>query len=217
MTARQLGKALMHFLELFADLCIVSAYWLICCVPIVTVGASSAALYQTVVKVLRNRRGTLTRTFFGVFRETFKQGILLSLIFAGGCGLLLLYNLLGESVSSEAGYFVAYWAVVIILTVILSGTFVYVFPLLARFRQKTFVILRTAFYLSAGYPVKTMGLICLLLLSAWAVWNVPLLILILPGTLALLSSVIQEPILEKHTIEDESSSPRADDSDSKRS
>jgi len=208
MTARQLGKALMHFLEVFADLCIVSAYWLICCIPVVTIGASSAALYQTVVKVLRNRKGTLTRTFFSVFRETLKQGIFLSLIFAAGCGLLLLYNLLGESVPSEAGYFVAYWAVVIILTVIFSGTFVYVFPMLARFRQKTFIILRTAFFLSAGYPVKTLGLICLLLLSFWAVWNVPLLTLLLPGAFALLSSVVQEPILEKHTLEDEPSSQR---------
>lgn len=213
MPAQQIGKTLLNFLEVVADLCIVSAYWLICCVPIVTIGASSAALYQTVVKVLRGKSGNLTRTFFAVFRETLKQGIFLSLIFWGGCGLLLLYNLLGESIPSQAGYFVVYWAIVIILTAILSGTFIFVFPLLARFRQKTFVILRTAFYLSAGYPIKTLGLTCLLLLSVWAIWRVPLLILILPGTFALLSSVIQEPILIKHTAERASPSEKDDDGD----
>lgn len=199
MNPRQAGDAALHFLEVFADLCIVSAYWLICCIPIATIGASSAALYHTVVRVIRDEKDTLTRTFFSAFRDNLKQGLFLSLIFAGGCGLLLLYNLLGGSISSEAGYFVAYWAVVVLLTVLFAGTFVYVFPLLARFRQKTWVILRTGFYLSVGYPIKTLELVCLLALMAFAIWRVPLLILLLPGAFTLLASIIQEPILKKHT------------------
>ncbi len=206
MNPRQLGSPLLRFLEVFADLCIVSVYWLICCIPIVTIGSSSAALYSTVTKVIRDEKGTLTRTFFLEFRDSLRQGIFLSLIFTGGCGLLIYYNFLGESIPSEAGYFVAYWAVVILLTVILTGTFIYVFPLLARFRQKTWILLRTGFYLSVGYPIKTLGLICLLALAALVAWKAPLLMLLLPGAYALLATVIQEPIFDKHTAEDEDSS-----------
>ena len=203
MNPRRAGDVVLRFLEGFADLCIVSAYWLICCIPVVTIAASSAALYSTVVRVIRDEEDTLTRTFFSVFRDNLRQGLSLSLIFVGGCGLLILYNLLGESISSEAGFFVAYWAIVGILTVILAGTFVYVFPLLARFRQKNWIILKTGFYLSVGYPIKTLGLVCLLTLTAFVIWRVPLMMLFLPGLFTLLASIIQEPILEKHTAEGE--------------
>lgn len=217
MNPRQLGAALLHFLEIFADLCIVSAYWLVCCIPIVTIGASSAALYSTVTKVIRDESGTLTRTFFSEFRENLKQGIFLSLIFAGSCAVLIAYNLLGKSIPSEAGYFIIYWVVVIILAVILSGTFIFVFPLLSRFRQKTWVILKSGFYLSVGYPIKTLGLICLLALAAMLAWKAPLLMLLLPGAYALLASVIQEPILDKHTAEGEGASRTENDADNKKS
>jgi len=92
--------------------------------------------------------------------------------------------------------------------VILTGTFIYAFPLLAHFRQKTWVILRTGFYLSAGYPVKTLGLVCLMALAAMIVWKAPLLMLLVPGAYALLASVIQEPIFDKHTAEGEDSSQK---------
>lgn len=213
----QTGNGLLRFLEIFADLCIVSVYWLICCIPIVTIGASSAALYSSVTKVIRAEKGTLTRTFFKEFRNSFRQGIFLSLIFAGGCALIIVYNLFGGSIPSQAEYFIIYWVVVAILAVILTGTFIYVFPLLARFRQKTWIILRTGFYLSVGYPVKTLGLICLLALAALIARRAPLLMLLLPGAYALLASVIQEPILERHTSEAEDCPQVQNDSDDTKS
>lgn len=199
MMPRQLGNLLLRFLEGFADLCILSACWLVCCLPVLTVGASSAALYGTVVKVIRCGRGSLVKTFFGAFRENLRQGIVLSLLLAGGCALLVIYNLMGRGISAESGIFIVYWAVVIVLTALLAGTFVYVFALLSRFHQTIPILLQTAFTLGIGYPVKTLGLLCMLAIFVWIGWQAPLLILLLPGVYALLASVIQEPILERHT------------------
>lgn len=199
MNPRQAGNGLLRFLEIIADLCIVSVYWLVCCIPLVTIGTSSAALYITVTKVIRNEKGVLTRTFFTEFRKSFKQGLLLSLIFLGGFALICAYVFLGNSISLQAGYYLIYWVVVFVLAVIMTGTFVYVFPLFAIFHQKTWVYIRTGFFLSVGYPVKTLGLICMLALAALIMYKIPLLILLLPGTYALLASIILEPIIEKHT------------------
>ena len=198
MQTRSVGGAFMRFLEAFADLCIVSAYWIVCCVPIITVGASCAALYAAVVRVIRDESGSLTKTFFAVFRETFRQGIVSSLVFAAGCCLFYIYFVLGAG-SISGSLFIAYWAVVVILGIVFTGTFVYVFPLLSRFRQKNTVTLRNAFLLAVGYPAKTLGLVCLAALSVLALMHAPLLALILPGTFALLASFVQEPIFEKHT------------------
>ena len=199
MNPRQAGNSLLRFLEIIADLCIVSVYWLVCCIPIVTIGAASAALYSAVTRVIRNEKGTLTRTFFAELRQSFKQGIILSLVFAGGCVLICVYVFLGNSIPLEAEYFIIYWVVVFILAVILASTFIYVFPLLACFRQKTWALIRTGFILSVGYPVKTLGLICMLALAALIIFKIPLLILLLPGTYAFLASIILEPVIEKHT------------------
>ena len=193
----------MRFLEAFADLCIISTYWIVCCVPIITVGASCAALYAAVVRVIRDESGSLTKTFFAVFRETLRQGTVPSLVFAAGCGLFYIYFALGAG-SISGSLFIAYWMVVAVLGIIFCGTFVYVFPLLSRFRQKTTVTLRNAFLLAFGYPAKTLGLVCLTALGVLALIHSPLLAFILPGTLALLASFVQEPIFEKHAGEEKS-------------
>ena len=91
MNPRQAANGLLRLLEIIADLCIVSTYWLVCCIPLVSIGTSSAALYSTVTKVIRNEKGVLTRTFFTEFRKSFKQGIFLSLIFVGGCARICAY------------------------------------------------------------------------------------------------------------------------------
>ncbi len=203
MQVHSVGGALLRFLEAFADLCIVSAYWIVCCVPIITIGASSAALYSAVVRVVCDENGSLTKTFFSVFRETLRQGIVPSLVFAAGCGLFSLYCLLGAH-SLSGDMFIAYWVVVVLLGIVFTGTFVYIFPLLSRFRQKNAVLLRNAFLLAVGYPAKTFGLVCLAALAVLAVIHAPLLVLILPGAFALLASFVQEPIFEKHRGDEKS-------------
>ena len=197
--SQELGKNMLRYLEALADLCIVSVYWLVCCLPVVTIGASSSALYFTVTKVVRQEKGSLTSTFFTAFRQNFKQGIFLSLIFALCCVLLAAYLVLGQSISSESGSYIAYWVIVALMAVIIIGTFAYVFPLLARFNQKTWTIIRASFFLGVGYPIKTLGLICMMALALLVVRNAPLTAVLVPGLYALLASIVQEPVLEKHT------------------
>ena len=58
----------------------VSILWVICCIPVFTIGASTTALYYTVHKSIRGDRGYTTRTFFGAFRDNFKAATLPYLI-----------------------------------------------------------------------------------------------------------------------------------------
>lgn len=55
--------------------------WLLCSLPVVTLGASSTALYYAVVKCIRHERGGLTKSFFRAFRRDFKTATLIWLIF----------------------------------------------------------------------------------------------------------------------------------------
>lgn len=61
---------------------ILAVIYFFSCVPIITIGAASTALYSTHHKVLQNDDGYVWRTFWKEFRSNFKQGTVLWLIMA---------------------------------------------------------------------------------------------------------------------------------------
>lgn len=84
-----LGKAV--------DAVILSLLWLVCSLPIVTMGAATAAMYYAVSKFLRDEYGGVSSMFFGAFASNFKQatkmwlGFLLALAIIG-CDLYFYKN-----------------------------------------------------------------------------------------------------------------------------
>lgn len=55
------------------DTLILSILWLVCCVPVVTVGAASSALYYAFHKSIRQNRSYAWREFFAAFKSNFKR------------------------------------------------------------------------------------------------------------------------------------------------
>ena len=49
----------MTILNKAADMVVLSVLWCLCSLPLLTLGASSAALYHTAVKVIRQNRGNI--------------------------------------------------------------------------------------------------------------------------------------------------------------
>lgn len=57
-----------------ADILVLSVLWLLCSVPVVTVGAATAALYDACARGMRGGRGDAWRRFFHTFRAELKTG-----------------------------------------------------------------------------------------------------------------------------------------------
>ena len=199
MRSQNISGALLHFLELVADLCILSVYWLICCLPVLTIFSSCAALYFTAVHVLRNEKGTVTETFFETFRKKLKPGIALSLVFVLGCGLFAAYLLFGQNLSPEGGIYLAYWGVVAVLALIFMGAAILTCAIFARFKLSFKKTIQTGFYLSLGYPIRIIGALVLLAGTGFLLLHAPMLALVLPAAYALLVSRLLEPVLIKHS------------------
>ena len=62
------------------DLMILGFLWILCSLPITTIGASSAALYYATVKSVKNRNGYAVQEFFRSFRQNLVPGMVLWLI-----------------------------------------------------------------------------------------------------------------------------------------
>ena len=66
-----LDSPIMNFLGKLADLIILNILAFICCIPIVTAGASMTALYYVCLKMVRNNEGYIMKSFFKSFKQNF--------------------------------------------------------------------------------------------------------------------------------------------------
>ena len=68
------------FMSRVADLIILNLLCIVCCIPVVTIGPSIAAMFYVTLKMVRNEESYIVRGFFKSFKQNLKQGIVINLI-----------------------------------------------------------------------------------------------------------------------------------------
>lgn len=71
-----------RFLTVLCDLLIVNLLWVICSLPIVTIGASTKAMYSIMLKLARKEPVSTIREYFQALREGFVPSLILWVITA---------------------------------------------------------------------------------------------------------------------------------------
>ena len=66
-----LDSPIMVFLSKMADLLILNLLALICCIPIITIGASMTAMSYVTLKMVRDEECYIAKDFFKSFRQNF--------------------------------------------------------------------------------------------------------------------------------------------------
>lgn len=122
--------------------------WLVCSLPVITMGASTTALCYSCMK-LRNREGYVTRNFFHSFKENFRQSTILFLFFLITGGILLLDMVLCSKMDSVKGHLVRYGAIALMIPY--SMTLLYAFALQAKFVNPVVKTLQYAFLTAGRY------------------------------------------------------------------
>lgn len=125
--------------------------WFICSIPIVTIGASTTALFYVTLKISKNEEGSITKAFFHSFKENLRQGTVIWLILLAfgiilGIDGYVLYHMRFENVFwtlCTAVFCVAAAAYAIIL--------MYIFPLLARFDNTIGAMFKNALFIGVRF------------------------------------------------------------------
>lgn len=179
------------------DIVTAGLLWLLCSLPLVTLGASSAALYYCVVKCIRHERGRLVKSFFAAFRCDFKAATLLWLIFLAAALLLGadVYAFGRMEVPSLFGMIGR------ILLLALLAFFPWVFAFVSRFSNTVSATLKFCGYLALRNIGTTLLMTIELLGFGLIVWLMPPLVFILPGLVCLLLSLHIEPVFKPLTAE----------------
>lgn len=150
------------FMGKVADLCILNLICLVCCIPIVTAGASLTALYYVTLKMVRNKEAYIFRSFFKSFRQNFKQATIIHLIMLVAAALLFLdtniVKAMGEPASSIMSVIFA------VFTLLYAMILLYLYPILSKFYNSVKNTFRNAVLMSIRHLPYTilMLIICIL-------------------------------------------------------
>lgn len=154
----------MNFLSRVADLIILNILWLLCCIPIVTIGASTTALYHVMRHWLNDEVTSVTKDFFQSFRADCKQSTLVYLLLLIPTVLVVINFLLLFNPDNELpvpGYLLVIWMVSAILLLLISSAS---YPIMAHFENTVMKTLRTC-VVFAFAKLPRMILVCILNLS----------------------------------------------------
>ena len=188
---------LWRILNTLTDVFALSVIWLFCCIPIVTVGSATTALYDSVVRCIRYRESSPYRRFFRTFRADLGTAIASTVLWEGiiGFGFLALHFLrtLGESSDSAAAASAAYY----IILVLPCGGACWAFPVLSRFTYSFKELNLTAMKIAIGFLPRTVVLVLMTaeLVSICVHMIFP--VFFLPACMMLLWSLFIEPVFTK--------------------
>lgn len=192
-----LGRAVGRLLELVG----LNLLWMLCCLPVVTAGAATCALYFVLSPQRKEDEGAF-RCFFRSFRRNFKQATLLWLLLLA-LGLLLALCLrivsFWDGMARTAG--IVFFCVPTLLLLMIFG---YGFPLLAQFEIPARSLIEDALLLGLAHFPRTLAVIGATLLPAAVLYFLPSLIVCVLfiwapvgfSLTALLVERILEPVFE---------------------
>jgi len=170
----------MDLLDRLWSAVILNLLWLVCCLPVVTIGPATAACYETTRKRLLGADGYLFRTFFDTFRVNFRQTFVIGLL-----GLPLLAVGALTTYYALVGASPLFWVLLLIESIVGVGPYFWAVPLAARFENTTFTHFRNGLVMGLGHLGSTLLLVVgLTILGVAAVYAAPLLLVLPIGIMA---------------------------------
>lgn len=177
---------LYRFISRFWDMIKLNFLWLLCSLPIVTMGASTAAAFSITLKMVDEQEGYIAKDFFKAFKSNLKQGSMMGIMLLIAIVALWLdfqfFNLLD---TNPVIFLIMGFIGIFIVTL----TFLYAFPLLARYQNSIINTMKNSFDISIRYFVRTLLLIFVLIfeimICMWNEWTLIVGVLIGPACIFL--------------------------------
>ncbi len=192
-------NGIMQALSKIFDCICINFLWLLCCIPIFTIGASSAAYYYAYNKAVRQKRSYACKEFFRGFKENFKQStkiwllvLLLYIVTLLDCRIL--YSML-----EGIGYAKVLLIIMMSLIVLITMWVTYVFPYMSRFENGTKAVMKnSAIIMIANLPWSLLLLILFGLAIVGFLFLPGLGLIVVPIVYVVFANLILERIFRKY-------------------
>lgn len=196
-------SGLMILMTRITDCIFLSLFFVLSCLPLVTIGAAFAALYDAVCQGFRYGEKNTWIRYWHTFRGNWKGGILPTVLFLAvawglGYGLIQCWN--------GAVYAKISWGMFAGLTLALMvpvGMLSLLFPMLSRFENSLAALLRNTVLLSLANLPRTLalGILNAMVTLLCARFVIPL--FIVPAMAAYIATWLIEPMFKPYMPEEE--------------
>lgn len=151
-----LDSGLYKFMSRLFDMLKLNAMWILCSIPIVTIGAATTAAYTITLKMVDEEEGYIAGPFLREFKANLFKGSVIGIIqMVAMYAIFLDFQL--SHISEKYGTLCL--VIGIIGTLMTVTHFIYAYPLLARYENSIINTLRNSHSICVKYFPKTIFLI----------------------------------------------------------
>ena len=162
-----------NFMGKITDVACMSILWLITSLPIITIGASTAAFYSFTLDAIQDNEGRVLSSYFSAFRENFKKSTLIWLI------QLLAMVFMAVNLFAAWNFYLAKGALGLgVLSMalcgmlIVMGTGVFVYPIVVCYDFPVKKVIADSFVMAIRNPHVTVSVLVLFALTGVGVYFV---------------------------------------------
>ena len=189
---------LMVTMTQITDCIFLSLFWLLGCFPVVTAGASFAALYDSVYQCFRNGHKHPWQRFLETFRANWKGAIVPTVLFLGvlaltGKALIALWN---AAVWGQLSW--TFFSAGAFTGVLVLGILSVLFPMLSRFENPLPALLKNTVFLALANLPRTLALGVVNAVSAFLCVRFVFPLFFLPALAALMGTLFIEPMFRPY-------------------
>lgn len=153
------------FLNKMTDLILLNVLWVISCLPIVTIGAATTAMYYVCIISIRQGDGYVLKRYIASFRQNFKQSTVIWLV------MLLITVVFSMDIffwnQVHTGFGKVMLCISIAIWFVVGAISLYVFPVLSKLEGTILVTIKNAVAFAIGYLPYTLVLILLTVGFVW--------------------------------------------------
>lgn len=157
------------FLNKIGDIVIGNLLFILCSIPIITIGPSLTALYHCMLRTVKGNNNGTVKTFFRAFKENFRQSTAVWLALLAALALLIWNIRFLLQTDSEAGKLLFYLSGAVLAFVVI--VFLYIFPVIAAFSNTLKNLLRNAFLFAFMHFPSTLVITVLSLLPMYMTYR----------------------------------------------
>lgn len=187
-----------NFFNAITDVLLLSLLWCLCSLPLITLGASTTALYDAAVHGIRYREPGLYRRFFRNFRREWKTAGAVTLLW----GLILLFGvyvlaLLDEAAAQSTAAGVMAGGYRVLMGIPLTAA-CWSCMLLSRFTYKFRSLTANALRFLPVHLPSSLAIGVFTWLVCWYCSHYPIALTFAPAVMAIVWSLAAEPVFKKY-------------------
>ena len=181
-------------------------YFLAACLPIITIGPATIAMYRVIITMLRDENVYVLGDFITAFKKNFKLGVLFGIPFTifFACGIYLNFNLVFNIAAGTTNTITI--AMMLLWTLFTVSVFSFILPMLAYIDLSPIPLIKNSVFLIFLGKFRTLGAV-VLTVGAYAVVAlyapISIMVLLFAGFFSFLtffSSFLIWPVIDKYVL-----------------